>query len=217
MSMASSKVVENLFVPQGQIDQLAYELGKTEDEALADILKSASSLITKYSSGGDRRKLFWSNVELTALNALLFNRCLRRKDAETAASDVERFEKLFEVFGERLKQLINERKYSQFQGAVQKYYEDAAQQQSVSALLWALEKCKAWRDSKSVVLQGDDETALFAVFTAVCSSIAPDMQSNISKRLEYTIAEISKLTPTPLPPPKEEQQQHKEAKEEKKA
>ena len=191
MTSSFSSVVANLYVPDGHVDQLAYELGKPAEQAQTAVLESAQALLTTYASPNKQRKLFWTNVDMVALNALMLNRCMRRKDAEAAARDVERFEAVLEPLGERLKNLINERKYSQFQATIKAF--EQLGHDNLLTFKWSLEKCKHFREEKAVVLKNADEDELYKIFTRVCAEVAPDMQANVGKRLEYAIVEFTKL------------------------
>lgn len=198
MSHTIRNVAENIYVPQGQLEQIAAEHGKTTEEARNVIMDSAVELIQIYSNGGS--KSFWNSTELVALNALLLNKCLRKKDAHAATADVERFENVLSPFVPRLEHVLVEKKFSNFKTYLADIHKEIGNEHTLTLKL-LFEKCRNWALAKQpVVTETRDDETLLKKFLGVCKTNNIDPTLVASKRLEYAAQELSKILDAAMKP-----------------
>jgi hypothetical protein len=184
-------VCDNLYVPPAQVEELAAELGKKEDETRKLILENAVKLADVYNANGS--KSFWTNSELCALNVLLLNKCLQRKDAETATNDVERFELVLQPFADRLEYLLSEKKFASFQRYIAEVHDEIGID-NFKFFKQLVEKCKVWLASKTAVIpETPDDATLYKQFMNVCKKLGTKCSEVAPKRLDFVISEMDKV------------------------
>lgn len=190
--MSSVKsVCENLYLPPAQVEELAGDLGRNEPDTRKLVLEQVVKLADLYSANGS--KSFWNNTELCALNVLLLNKCLVRKDAEAATNDVERFELVLQPFAERLEYLLSEKKFQHFQRYVNEIYDEVGLEY-FKIFKQVIEKCKGWINSKTpVVTETADDAMLYKMFQSVLKQVGTKTAELAPKRLDFVLTEIDKV------------------------
>ena len=150
------------------------------------LLDQADEIFETYTAG--ESKSFRSEVDLAALDILLLNKSLKRKDAEAATSDIELWEKVLKPFPETVRKLVSERKWSSFKAEV------AAQVKTVGPTLalttrQLLEKCKDWKELKEEPrdFESKDDETLYEGFAATCKALPAEVRDIVSKRLKFAV------------------------------
>jgi len=194
---------ENLYIPPAHIESVASELGLQEEAARAVLLVSAQDLQKTYSSG--KNKTYWTNTELLALNVLLMNRCLRKKQTEQALDDVEQWEIVLQDLPNRLHKMLTETKYSAFKEYIAKMKAEIKSSLHWSAMKNALTSCKSWSDQlqqhDSKVSVASDEEQLHRMFMSLRTQLPAAVQATMSKRLELALQEMESVTKSSAPAP----------------
>jgi hypothetical protein len=194
--MASFDLPENFYLPAGHVDQLATELSKSYEEARAALLERATKLHMIYGQGGSMGK-YWNSLDLAALNALLMNRTLRRKDAERAAKDLDHWEMVMQSFPDRLHRILTETKFSAFQAYIQKARDEITMEHWPSFRV-LVEKCKKWSEAKEAPKEFEqDDEQLYKMMTNMRSQLSAQIQQMVPKRLELALKEIDKHSAQP--------------------